>query len=126
LKGYLEFPHAEQVFMIERRTEFLRSGAKRTEIAYGLTSLSADRASPQRLLQLNRGHWEIENRVHYVRDVSFDEDRCRVRAGTGARLMASIRNLVISIFRLLGFSYVPQGIRYFSMRIDSALKLLGI
>jgi len=112
--------------MIERRTEFLRSGAKRTEIAYGLTSLGVDRASPQRLLELNRGHWEIENRVHYVRDVSFDEDRSRVRAGTGARLMASIRNLVISIFHLLGFHYIPEGLRYFSMRIDLALKLLGI
>lgn len=126
MKGYLDFPHAEQVFMIERRTEFLRSGTLRTEIAYGLSSLPAERAAPERLLELNRGHWEIENRVHYVRDVSFDEDRSRVRASTGARLMASIRNLVISIFRLLGFRYVPDGIRYFAMRIDLTLKLLGI
>jgi hypothetical protein len=126
LRGYLDFPHAEQVFMIERRTEFLRSGTQRAEIAYGLSSLSADRASPERLLELNRGHWEIENRVHYVRDVSFDEDRSRIRASTGARLMASIRNLVISIFRLLGFRYVPDGIRYFAMRIDRTLKLLEI
>lgn len=112
--------------MIERRTEFLRSGAQRSEIAYGLSSLNAARATPQRLLELNRGHWEIENRVHYVRDVSFDEDRSRVRANTGARLMASIRNLVISLFRLLGFRYIPDGIRYFAMRIEQALKLLGI
>lgn len=112
--------------MIERRTEFLRSGTQRAEIAYGLSSLSADRATPERLLELNRGHWEIENRVHYVRDVSFDEDRSRIRASTGARLMASIRNLVISIFRLLGFRYIPDGIRYFAMRIDQTLKLLEI
>ncbi len=64
--------------------------------------------------------------MHYVRDVSFDEDRSRVRSGSGARLMASIRNLVISIFRLLGFRYIPEGIRYFAMRIDRTLQLLGI
>lgn len=112
--------------MIERRTAFLRSGQQRTEIAYGVSSLSADEADPARVLELNRGHWEIENRVHYVRDVSFDEDRSRVRAGTGARLMASIRNLVISIFRMLGFRYIPNGTRYFAMRIDRTLELLGI
>jgi predicted transposase YbfD/YdcC len=112
--------------MIERHTEFLRSGIQRTERAYGVSSLSAAEADAARLLQLNRGHWEIENRLHYVRDVSFDEDRCRVRAGTGARVMASIRNLVISIFRLLGFSYVPEGLRYFAMRIERVFELLGI
>lgn len=112
--------------MVERKTEFLRSGNQRTEIVYGLSSLSAEEAPPARLLDLNRGHWEIENRVHYVRDVSFDEDRSRVRAGSGTRLMASIRNLVISVLRLLGFRYIPQGTRYFAMRIDLALKLLGI
>ena len=112
--------------MIERHTEFVRTGRQRSEIAYGLSSLNADEATPARLLELNRGHWEIENRVHYVRDVSFDEDRSRVRSGTAARLMASIRNLVISILRLLGFRYIPAGIRYFAMRIDRTLELLGI
>ena len=112
--------------MIERHTEFLRSGIQRTERAYGVSSLSAAEADPARLLELNRGHWEIENRVHYVRDVSFDEDRSRVRAGAGARVMASIRNLVISIFRLLGFSYIPEGFRYFAMRIDRIFELLGV
>jgi len=112
--------------MIERCTQFLRTGRQRTEIAYGVSSLGAEEADPERLLELNRGHWEIENRVHYVRDVSFDEDRSRVRAGSGPRLMASIRNLVISILRLLGFRYIPEGTRYFAMRIDRALELLGI
>jgi hypothetical protein len=122
----MDFPHAEQVFMIERRTEYLRSGRERTEIAYGLSSLSAQQATAARLLELNRGHWEIENRVHWVRDVSFDEDRCRIRTGSAARVMATIRNLVISIFRLLGFQYIPEGVRHFAMRLDLALQLLGI
>ena len=126
MKGYLDFPHVEQVFRIERDTVLLRSGDRRTEIVYGVTSLDAEEASAARLLELNRGHWEIENRVHYVRDVSFDEDRSRVRAGTGARFMASIRNLVIGIVRLHGFRYIPEGTRYFAMRVDEALRLLGI
>lgn len=126
MKGYLGFPHAEQVFMIKREIEFLRTGTKRDEVVYGLSSLGADRATPERLLELNRGHWEIENRVHYVRDVSFDEDRSRVRTDTGPQLMASIRNLAISILRLVGFRYIPSGVRFFAMRIDLVLRLMGI
>lgn len=122
----MNFPYVEQVFMIQRSTEYLRSGRQRTEIAYGLSSLSAAQATAARLLELNRGHWEIENRVHYVRDVSFDEDRCRIRTGSAARVMATIRNLIISIFRLLGFQYIPEGVRYFAMRLERALQLLGI
>ena len=49
------------------------------DIAYGVTSLKKDQVSAQRLLELNRNHWEIENRIHYVRDVTYDEDRCRIR-----------------------------------------------
>ena len=112
--------------MIERSTEYLRSGRQRTEIAYGLSSLSAAQATAARLLELNRGHWEIENRVHYVRDVSFDEDRCRIRTGSAARVMATIRNLIIRIFRLMGFQYISEGVRHFAMRLELALQLLGI
>jgi len=91
-----------------------------------VTSLTAEKADAARLLELNRGHWQIENRVHYVRDVTFDEDRSQVRNRSGAHMMASIRNLVISIFRLLGFRYIPDAIRYFAMRIEKAFNLIGI
>ncbi len=78
------------------------------------------------LLELDRGHWEIENRVHYVRDVTFDGDRSRVHKGNDAQIMASIRNLVIAILRLLGFRYIPNAIRYFVFHIPAALTVLGI
>jgi predicted transposase YbfD/YdcC len=78
LKGYADFPHAEQFFTIERQTE-CSNGEKRQETVHGISSLTAEQASAQRLLELNRGHWEIENRVHYVRDVTFNEDHSRVR-----------------------------------------------
>lgn len=125
LKGYVGFPYAEQFFMVERNTE-CSDGTRRHDIAYGVTSLTAEQASAERLLELNRGHWEIENRLHYVRDVTFDEDRSRVRSGHGAQVMASIRNLVITLLRLLDFRYIPDANRYFVYRIPEALSVLGI
>jgi predicted transposase YbfD/YdcC len=67
-----------------------------------VTSLPATKADPDRLLALVRAHWGIENRLHHVRDVSMDEDRCRVRAG--GRVLASIRNLALSLIRARGLS----------------------
>ena len=100
---HLEWPGAAQVARIERER---RIGDKvSTEVAYIVTSLTPAESGPARLLALTRGHWAIENRLHYVRDVSFNEDRCRVRAG--ARALAAIRNLVLSLIRERGLS-VPE------------------
>jgi predicted transposase YbfD/YdcC len=70
------------------------------ETVYLITSLPAAEADPSRLLALSRAHWGIENRLHYVRDVSMDEDRCRVRAG--ARALAGVRNAALALIRSLG------------------------
>jgi predicted transposase YbfD/YdcC len=67
---------------------------------YLITSLPAAAASPERLLSLARNHWGIENRLHHVRDVSMDEDRCRARSG--ARPLASLRNATLALIRRLG------------------------
>ena len=100
---HLEWPGAAQVARIERER---RIGDKvSTEVAYIVTSLTAAEAGPERLLALSRAHWGIENRLHYVRDVSMNEDRCRVRAG--GRALAAIRNLVLSLIRARGLS-VPE------------------
>jgi hypothetical protein len=97
---HLDWPGAAQVARIERER---RIGDKTsTEISYAVTSLTAAEAGPQGLLKLNRAHWAIENRLHWVRDVSMDEDRCRVRAG--ARALAALRNLVLSLIRARGLS----------------------
>jgi len=100
---HLEWPGAAQVARIERTRE--TAGKTSTEIPYIVTSLSAAEANPERLLELSRDHWAIENRLHYVRDVTFNEDRCRVRAG--ARALAAIRNLVLHLIRSRGMS-VPE------------------
>jgi Transposase DDE domain len=80
----------------------LVTGKCRSETVYGLTSLTAQKARPARLLSLNRNHWSIENRCHWIRDVTFDEDRCQIRTGAAAQVMAGLRNLVLSLLRMAG------------------------
>jgi hypothetical protein len=79
LRGYLEFPYAAQVFVIQRTSLHLTTEQCHRETAYGVTSLGPEKANPARLLALNRNYWCIENGLHYVRDFTFDEDRCRIR-----------------------------------------------
>lgn len=126
LNDYLEFPYIDQVFRIERITTDLNGENRRKEIAYGITSLSAEKATPEKVLSLVRGHWSIENSLHWVRDVTFDEDRSQVRTGSGPRIMASLRNLAISLFRRCGSSNIAESLRYCSWNPARPLELLGI
>lgn len=90
------WPEVQQIFEIERIRK-VKGGKPTRELVYGFTSLTQEQASPERLLALCRGHWGIENELHYVRDVTLDEDRCRVRKGASPRVLASLRNLVVHI-----------------------------
>jgi predicted transposase YbfD/YdcC len=98
----------------------------RTETVYGLTSLTPQKADPARLLSLSRGQWSIENRLHYVRDVTFDEDRSTVRKGWGAQVMASLRNLAISLLRMAGARYIAPALRTCSRLGLAVFRLIGI
>jgi len=77
-------------------------------------------------MQLSRGQWSIENRLHWVRDVTFDEDRCRIRKGAGAQNMACLRNLAISLLRIAGARYIPTALRTCSMLGQRVLRLIGL
>jgi hypothetical protein len=98
--AHLGWPGASQVMRIERLREI--KGKASVEIAYFVTSLPKAEAAPARLLALARTHWAIENKLHWRRDVSMNEDRCRVRAG--ARPLASLRNLALAMIRKTGLS----------------------
>ena len=124
LQDYCDWPYLAQVFKLEREVVYLKSGKRTCEVAYGITSLSAEVALPKRLLTLNRGHWGIENGLHYPRDVSFQEDRCRLRTGRAAHAMAIINNLVLGLIKQQGFDYVPQARRFYSARLDEAVDLV--
>lgn len=107
-------------------TRKLDGSPLRGETIYGITSLTTQEAGPMRLLEILRGHWEIENRIHWVRDVTFDEDRSQVRTGVGARVMASLRNLAIGVLRLAGATNIAAAIRHVSYKADRALRLIGL
>ena len=126
LQGYLDFLHAAQVFVIQRDTPQRVTDKFRAETAYRVTSLSSQKANPVRWLALNRSHWEIENRLHGVRDWAFDEDRCRIRPGAGARVMASLRNLVISRLRLAGAASATEALRFCARSDLRPLRTIGL
>ena len=93
---------------------------------HGITSLTAWQANPADILAGNRGHWGVENREHYVRDRTFDEDRSQVRTGASPQFLATARNIVMSLLRLAGCENVARGMEYLSRRLDQILTLLGV
>jgi predicted transposase YbfD/YdcC len=123
LKDYVNWPCAEQVFRIERRSLRIRDGKAMDKVNYGVTSLTTAEASPERLLELVRAHWSIENGLHYRRDETFREDRCRL-TGQGARAMAVLNNLVLGLLRRTGVDYVPDARRYYAANLKDAAALI--
>ncbi len=97
-----------------------------SETAYYLTSVPAGLAGPVELDGLVRGHWGIENRVHYVRDVTFDEDRSQAFTGHGPRNLATCRNLAISALRFAGHTNIARAVRYIARNITRALTVVGL
>lgn len=131
LNGFVEFPHVGQVFCVRRTTTDLLGnvvkGRKSTvETVCGLTSLPPWKASPAQLLAYNRGHWEIENRLHHVRDMTFDEDRSQVRRDRRPHAMATLRNIAISLLRLAGAENIAAVTRYLGRHLQRPLRLLGL
>jgi predicted transposase YbfD/YdcC len=124
LAGYSELPGLQQVLSIHRRVTDKGTGAVSDEISYGVASLTADRADAQLLAGYIRGHWGIENRLHWVRDVDYGEDVSRVRTGNAPQVMAAIRNLAISLMRLSGFASVAEAIRHYAAHQLAATSLV--
>ena len=119
------FPYIEQVFRLERERED-RDGKRQQEVVFGVTSLGYEQANEATLLHLVRGHWTIENRVHYVRDVTFQEDKSLIRTGSGPRVMATLRNLAISLIRLQQPNMtVARATRLAGMNQQRLLALIG-
>jgi predicted transposase YbfD/YdcC len=126
LKGYSDWPGLHQVFELTRTVITKKTGEVSKETVYGITSLSPDEASASRLNDLVRSHWHIENKVHWVRDVVYDEDRSQVRCGNTPQVMSAIRNTVIGLMRYSGITNIASACRRFSAKPKTALKLIGI
>ena len=117
----------QQVARIERVRRRLKDGSEQCETVFCITSLTPDKADAARLLKLNRDHWSIENRLHYVRDTTFDEDRSQVRKRAAPHMMASLRNLAIGLLRLAGASTnIAAAARFFMRNAERAMELLGV
>lgn len=109
LNDYLAWPAVGQAGLIERVRIVKATGQllSHEQVCF-VTSLTPHRASPAQLLQINRGHWTIENKSHYVRDVSFNEDASRVRKGDSAQVMAAFRNVTLAVLRRVGVTRIQE------------------
>jgi predicted transposase YbfD/YdcC len=105
------FPHAGQAIKVVRRRRALGSRKWTTVTVYAITSLTVLQADPTLLARWLRGHWAIEA-LHWVRDVTFDEDRSQIRTGNGPQIMAALRNLVITALRLAGVTNIAAALRH--------------
>ena len=103
----------------------IRKGTRTVELAYAITSLTPEEAGPARLLRLWRGHWRIENRLHWVRDVTFDEDRSQVRTEVAPQVMAAFCNAVIGLLRRTWTRNIAAALRHYAWKPLAALNLLG-
>lgn len=124
LNDFLDWPFLQQVFKLERSVTVQKTGQTRYEIIYGITSLSAEQASPQQLLTMLRSYWGIENGLHYRRDVSLHEDQTRFTKDSAAHIMSIINNIVLGLIAKAGYQFVPSARRYFAANIDEAFNLL--
>jgi predicted transposase YbfD/YdcC len=121
----LPFPHVSQVYLIERHVTALDGSPLSDVAALGVTSLTADRASPQAIAGLVRGQWAIES-LHWLRDTLYREDQSQVRTRSGPRAMAALRNLAIGALHRAGRHDTTEATRWASRYIDRPFTILGL
>ena len=124
LRGYLNWPGVEQVFQVERQFTRVADGHITHEVVYGVTSLTASEVSPRQLLTIIRKHWQIENGLHYRRDDTLKEDRCTLRSGQAAEMMAHLNNVVLGLLLRRGVTNVPDARRDYADDPQQALNLI--
>jgi predicted transposase YbfD/YdcC len=125
LNDYLDWPGVAQVCQVER--EVRRRGREPSrEVAYAITSVPRPQADAATLLGWWRGHWGIENRSHYVRDVTMGEDASRVRTGSAPQALAAFRNVAIGWLRTRGVDNVAAALRRNAARVPDLFRALGI
>ena len=126
LNDFLDFPHVQQAFAIERRCTDKKSGKQSFEITYGITSRPAEQADARCLLAINRGHWCIENKCHYIIDWNFDEDRSRIRKGHGPENITRLRRFAVSAIKSKGVRSVAQKMRQLARNVRLVFDYLAM
>ncbi len=124
LNEYLDWPGVAQVGQVE--SEVVKDGKTTHETRYFITSVSRAVADAAQLLQWARGHWSIENRSHYVRDVTMSEDSSRIRKRSGPQVMAALRNATIGFLRTMGQANIAESLRRNASQVGELFAKLGI
>lgn len=125
LNDFLNWPYLQQVFRLERRFLFTKTGEIQKQVVYGITSLSREEITPKNLFKKIRAYWGIENGLHYRRDVTLREDRTRMTKGNAGRIMACLNNLVIGlVFTKTKYAYLPHARRFFDAQPAHAFALI--
>ena len=124
---YVDFPGVTFVAQIRRETEIVSSGQRREpETVYLLTSLPTEEATPQRLLQINRGNCgAVKNGMHWIRDSVLGKDGCRTRTGPLPRMLAALSNLAISIQRMVGVENLQDPMDCLHLRPDASVQIVA-
>lgn len=122
LVGYSDWPALAQVFRLERTWQ--EGGKAHRVVQYGITSLPPEVADAERLLALKRGHWQIENGLHYVKDVTLGEDKSLIHTGNGPSVMAMLRDLTVSLLSRTAHPTIASRLRYYSRHPEAAVALL--
>jgi predicted transposase YbfD/YdcC len=126
LEDYLTWPGVQQVLRRTCERIVLQTGVVTRAVTYGLTSLPPRAASAAQLEALWRGHWRIENQVHYVRDVTFGEDQGQAAVGSTPQALAALRNALLVLLRRAGWTNIADALRVYSASVRAALQLLGV
>lgn len=124
LNEHLNWPGLAQVYEYHTHREQLATGKITHHTQYGITSLTPEKATAKDLLNLRKGHWTIENKLHWTRDVIFGEDASQVRTEAIPHVMAALRNTVLAVFRFNGHTKITHALRFFAEKPKLAVKLI--
>ena len=124
LHAWLTWPAQQQVLKRTCRRVEVRTGEVSAQVTYAVTSLAPEQASPAMLEQLWRGHWEIENKVHDIRDVTFGEDGGQAHTGATVQVLAALRNALLNLLRAHGWHRIADALRHFGASVARARTLV--
>jgi predicted transposase YbfD/YdcC len=125
VNDYVDWPGVGQVLRRTYDSVERKTGQTAHEVTYGITSLSRAQALPQHVAWFWRQHWTIENRVHYVRDETFGEDRGQIHSGRAPEVLAAMRNALLTLLRYQGWTNIAAALRSYGSSPQKALQLIG-
>jgi len=126
LNNYVNWPSVGQVLQRTCERRHMKTGKVSTAVTYGITSLSVQDATAAQVEDLWRGHWSIENKVHYVRDVTLGEDGGQIHCGSAPQALAALRNGLLSLLRSHGVTNIADGLRHYGASPHRIFTLIGV